>query len=233
MALSRGRRIGVAVAVLGTSAALATGITYAATTTTTKVVYACANGKGTLRLLSNGKCPTGYSKVGINKRGARGPRGLRGPAGPGALSLHAASSTSTASSQGIGIPGMGLTAQVTCDAISSGATSVLSFTDETASAKYTVSGSYQLSAATGTSVFLIYGGGSHPDLASGLNTIEYSQAKSLHAASQLEMQYAAGAGGDLTGDLAVQRAGKTALVHVVLHQDPSHCFVLAEVTPAS
>jgi collagen triple helix repeat protein len=66
-------------------AASATGITYAATTTTAKPVYACANSKGTLRLLAKGKCPRGFAKVAINKQGVRGltgPRGRTGARGP-------------------------------------------------------------------------------------------------------------------------------------------------------
>jgi len=62
-------------------------------------VHACANSRGTLRLLEHGDCPRHYSKVTINERGPRGPRGERGrrglpgTPGPGAVSLVVNSAT--------------------------------------------------------------------------------------------------------------------------------------------
>jgi hypothetical protein len=61
-------------------AAASSGITYAATTPPS-VVHACINAHGVLRLLANGSCTKGYSKVGIKRSGVPGPRGLRGPVG--------------------------------------------------------------------------------------------------------------------------------------------------------
>ena len=71
--------------------AATTGITYATTagSTATGVVYACANSKGTLRLLTaSGTCAKGFHKVAINQRGPAGP------AGPGAGSIAVESTSS-------------------------------------------------------------------------------------------------------------------------------------------
>jgi hypothetical protein len=116
--------VGVAAAGLAVAGA-ATGITYAATSSTGGSVRACANSNGTLRLLSaNGQCPKHYRKVSINERGPRGPIGKTGPRGraghpgapgPGALSLvvHATTpGTVTKVSPTIG--GSGLTVEVVC-----------------------------------------------------------------------------------------------------------------------
>src|SRR4051794_2351698 len=216
MGMPRGRRIAIVAVVLAVSAAAATGITYAAGTTTSKVVYACANAKGTLRLLSKGKCPIGYLKVGINKRGPRGPRGLTGstgPAGPGAMPLHAASTNATIDSVETAIPGMGLTALVQCSAGVQGVASILYFIDKDASANYTVLGSYDLS-APGAHAHLEFNGGTPGDLATGLGTVDYLETKQLNGNSALLLSYDSGTGGDMTADVAVARAGKTALVHV-------------------
>jgi hypothetical protein len=71
-----------AIAVVATAvvltAAISTGLTYAATSSGSGV-KACANSKHNLGLLTKaGKCPTGYHATTI---GAIGPRGPRGPAG--------------------------------------------------------------------------------------------------------------------------------------------------------
>jgi hypothetical protein len=93
-ALKVGLSLTAGLAVAGTAA----GVTYAATTASTKAVYACANKPGTLRLLAKGKCPSGYAKVAINKQGPRGLTGARGPQGPGAVPLTAAATGAAASS---------------------------------------------------------------------------------------------------------------------------------------
>lgn len=233
MALSRGRRIALTGLVLATSAAAATGITYAATTTTTKVVYACANSNGTLKLLANGQCPTGYSKVAINKTGARGPRGPRGatgPAGPGTVTLRAASASSTPNSVSKPIPGLGLTVEGSCSAA---AASTISFKDTTASADYTVVGSYEL-ANTGADATYTANNSGH-FLAPGFGTVDFTQAKQLGAVSSFLVTTQTGSGGRLAGDVTVQRGTKRVLVHFLLNQvDPApSCFVQIDFTPSA
>jgi hypothetical protein len=102
-------------------AATATGITYAATNTDGSV-RACANSKGTLRLLdAHGNCPANYTKVSISKRGPRGktgktgPRGKQGPAGPGAMRLAISSANGLKSKETAHIAGSTLTVEVLCD----------------------------------------------------------------------------------------------------------------------
>jgi hypothetical protein len=231
MTRSRARRIAILGLVLATSAAAATGITYAATTTTTKVVYACANNAGTLKLLSNGHCPTGFSKVGINKTGARGPRGPRGatgPAGPGTVTLRAASTSSTPNSVSKAIPGLGLTVTVSCSADSA---STVAFKDSTASADYTVAGSYQF-ADTGADGAYDANNSGH-FLATGLGTVDFTQAKQVDAVSDFLVTNQTGAGGTLTADLTVQRGTKRVLVHFALHNADSSCFAQLDFTPSA
>jgi hypothetical protein len=117
-------RIGsvVALAAAGLAiAATATGITYAATSTDGSV-RACANSKGTLRLLDpHGNCPANYSKVSISKRGpkgkpgATGPRGKQGVAGPGAVRLAVSSTSGLKTKETARIAGTTLTVEVLCN----------------------------------------------------------------------------------------------------------------------
>jgi hypothetical protein len=229
------RRIAITVLVLAASAGAATGITYATTATTTKVVYACANAHGTLKLLSNGQCPTGYSKVAINKRGprgARGPKGDTGPAGPGTFTLKGVSTTTTVGSQQKAIPGMGLTARALCNASENGTQSSLYLFDDTASDDYTVVGSYNLS-ATGAHAFPAYQLSSHSNFPAGLGTIDFLQTKFLHANGEIVLQRDSSSGGLITGDVTVTRAGVVAVIHFLLYQGASNCLAQVDVTPAT
>src|SRR4051794_10456684 len=110
---SRALKIGLTLAAGVTVAATAAGVTYAATTTTTKVVYACANRSGTLKLLVKGTCPSRYAKVAINKQGPRGLTGPRGPQGPGAIGLAATQASAVAKESTI-IGRTGLTVTAGC-----------------------------------------------------------------------------------------------------------------------
>ena len=68
----------VGVLALLASATLATGVTFAATST--HGVKACANSKEMLRLLtSHNHCPHGYHKTTIGARGKTGAKGATGP----------------------------------------------------------------------------------------------------------------------------------------------------------
>jgi hypothetical protein len=232
MALPRAHRIAVVTLVLVASAAAATGITYAATTTTTKVVYACANRGGTLKLLAKGECPSGYAKVAINKTGPRGPRGLTGstgPAGPVAVTVNAADTDGTVDSHDVTIPGMGLAARATC---TKAATASFSFVDNDATA-----GAYDVLGDT----FLSTPGSSHASLetttsqpiGSGLLTIDFTRAAAGGgAASSVVATFGTGAP-VLTASMAVKRNGKTALVKFDLSVTANDCFVRADVTPAT
>lgn len=98
-------------------AAAATGITYAATRDGDSV-HACANSKGTLRLLNaHGHCPKHYSKVTLNEQGPRGKTGKTGktgPPGPGAIRLAVSSTSGLSKQESTQIAGSTLTVEVLC-----------------------------------------------------------------------------------------------------------------------
>jgi hypothetical protein len=214
-------------------AAAASGITYAATATTPQVLHACSNAHGMLRLLQNGHCPHGFSKVSLNKQGPRGltgARGATGPAGPRPFTVRAASDNATSSFQDHPIDGLGLTVHPVCN-VAAGSSSGLYLHDTTGSVGYTVNGSYNLT-ANGAHALLVYNGGSHPNLAPDLGLVEFDQPAQVGANAEFVVQYDAGAGGQLAADVVVTRSGKKVLIHLFLSQSSTHCVAQAEVTPA-
>jgi len=229
MHVAPGRRF-LLVAVLSAVAlaAVASGITYAATSTTTATLHACANRAGTLRLLQHGKCPSGYAKVSLNRQG---PRGLTGPAGPGAFTMRAATDSSTTSVVDRALPGTGLTAHALC-AVGSGFQSALYLEDMTGTSSYTVNGSAENS-SPGAHAVLVYGPSGHPNLPAGTSLVEISQSAALHANSEFVLFDDDSAGGQLTADVVVTRAGRKAIIHLYLYQSGTHCVAQAEVTPAT
>lgn len=235
MRLEHPRRAGL-VALCVLIAAAAGGVAYAATTTTApQVVYACSNSSGTLRLLSSGRCPSGYVKISMNRQGPRGltgPRGSTGPAGPGATTVRVTSDTVATSSSDRIIAGTGLTLHAVCNAGQAGTSSGIYLLDTSASADYTVSGSYDLT-APGAHGFLVYDGGSHPNLAAGLGLIEFTQPAALNANGEFVLQYDTGTGGLMTADVTVTRSGHKVLLHLLLSQAASHCVAQANITPAA
>lgn len=229
MHVAPGRRF-LLVAVLSAVAlaAVASGITYAATSTTTATLHACANRAGTLRLLQHGKCPSGYAKVSLNRQG---PRGLTGPAGPGAFTMRAVTDSSTTAVVDRALPGMGLTAHVLC-AVGTGSQSALYLEDVSGTTAYTVNGSADQT-SSGAHATLVYDTGSHGNLPNGPSLVEITQPADLHANSELVLQSDTSAGGQLSADVVATRAGKKAIIHLYLFQSGTHCVAQAEVTPAT
>jgi len=247
---SRALRIALTVAAGVTVAATAAGVTYAATSTTSKVVYACANRAGTLKLLSKGTCPRGYSKVAINKQGprgltgprgyqgTRGPRGLQGiqgiqgNPGPGAVAV-AAETTSAVQTNFAdqAIPGVGLNLHAVCVAGNSGVGG-LYLEDEDTSAAYDVRGSYQLTTqGSGRANLVNNNNGGGPNLASGLGLVNYTQPVStVGTASEFVTTYNGG-GAEFVFDVTVARGSHVVLVHGYLHQASDRCLVQGTATP--
>lgn len=208
-------------------AAAAGGVAYAASTaTSSQIIYACSSPGGTLSLLSHGHCASGYTKISLNRQGPTGP------AGPGASTVRVTSNTSATSVLTRGVAGTGLSLTAICNATEVGATSNIYLLDTNASASYTVNGSYDLS-APGAHAFLVYDGGSHGNLASGLGVVELTQPAQLHANSEFVLQYDSGTGGLMTSDVTVTRAGHKVLIHLLLSQSASHCVAQAEIIPAT
>jgi hypothetical protein len=225
MALPRSRKVAIVTLLLAGSAVAATGITYAATTTTTKVVYACANGKGTLRLLTNGRCPTGFTKVGINKtgpRGPRGPKGVTGPPGPGALAVSASSTTSTVDTHDLAIPGMGMTLRASC---AQGHEANLIFMDtKDVAVDYDVIG-YDNSNNGG-----YLGSGGAVAFPAGLAPLEFHRTGGDHVV--LVVYTPDPPGSTLTASVALKRLGNVDVVRFDLWSGAEGCYVRADVTPA-
>jgi len=248
MPRSRALRIALTIVAGVAVAATAAGVTYAATSSTTKVVYACANRTGTLKLLSKGICPRGYSKVAINKQGprgltgprgsqgVRGPRGLQGiqgDPGPGALTIRSATdSTSQTDVHDQLVPGTGLNVHAVCEA-GDGSASGVYLDDKDASASYAVTGSYDLQAPGAHAVLVYTGHTNGPNLASGLGLVEYTQSASLNSSSEFVIQEDSSTGGQMTADVTVTRGGERFILHLYVAESPTHCVAQAEIIPAT
>jgi hypothetical protein len=233
MPKSRALKVGLALAAGVTVAAAAAGVTYAATSTTTKVVYACANRAGTLRLLAKGKCPVHYGKVAINKQGPRGLTGPRGPQGPGAIGLTATQANATVKDS-TAIGRTGLTVSVGC----SSATTAFAYVNQNAkdlgdnAPNWTVTGSSQLS-ANGTAHVLHGAGPTTDPVTGGANLITVSQPDAPASVEFLLQASFAFPDMDWYLDLLVTRNGHVFSVHVALHLEYTvACSSRLVATPA-
>jgi hypothetical protein len=230
---SRALRVAVTLAAGVAVAVTAAGVTYAATTsTTTKVVHACANRAGTLRLLNKGKCPAHYRKVAINRQGPRGLTGPRGPQGPGAIGLTATQADATPKeSPTIGHTGLTVSAGCT------GATE--SFVYVTQPAKdlgnsapaWTVSGSSQL-ANNATALVLHDPGPTLDAVAGGPSLIEISQPDGTASVEFLFEGNGLHTANDWYVDLLVTRNHHVFALHAALHVDGTACSTRLVATPA-
>jgi hypothetical protein len=218
-ALKVGLSLTAGLAVAGTAA----GVTYAATTASTKAVYACANKPGTLRLLAKGKCPSGYAKVAINKQG---PRGLTGPQGPGAVTLSTASTTN-----GVGAPvktvalgALKLDLGVYCKPGTNAALSI-GFHKNTPLGAWNVSG---LTFATTDQYGLKVNG---IPISGGSGSWGFDEAVDGTEGNDVRLSVASG--GRLQGSLLLTRDGRSATVEVALDAFVNDaCSARAQVTPS-
>jgi hypothetical protein len=209
-------------------AAGATGITYAATSPQT--VYACINSHGVLRLLANGHCAGGYSKVGINRhavRGARGPVGPAGVAGPGTRYVAVTHTTADFVSRSVFVDTLNLNVRAECNVGGLPTISRIYF-EKDGTSDYTVTGS----AVVVGSANITYAGTSHFPGA-GLIPIEFTEQGSAQSSVQFYISGGGGDSGQMSADLTVERAGKTALVHFYIDQNPEKCRAQAWVTPST
>ena len=203
-------------------AAAASGITYAATVTTPQVLHACSNAKGTLRLLQNGHCPAGYSKVGINKQG---PRGLPGP---GAVRLAVKSASCGVCSQTSGaIAGSGLTVEVLCDPQQDAQVYI---NVAVAGSAFTVEGDASYSGTgDGNALWLNAAG-------DGVVTTHLTSTPTVLSTEQVGSEHSVeftAPGGSLVGDVLVTQANHMFSVEFGEYRDGSNnCWAHALVTPA-
>jgi hypothetical protein len=163
--------------------------------------------------------------------GPSGPPGPTGPPGPGAFAVRATSDTTTTSFQDHAIEGMALEVHVVCSAGEVGTQSGFYLLDTDGSAAYTVNGSYDLS-APGAHALLVYAGGSHPNLASGLGLVEFTQPAAVNSNSEFVLQFDSGSGGQMTADVVANRSGRKVVIHLYLYQSSTHCVAQGDVTPA-
>jgi hypothetical protein len=222
-------RNAVALAVVAAGLAVAgaaTGITYAATSSSSGSVHACANSNGTLRLLdAHGHCPKHFAKVSISERGPRGKTGKAGPRGPGARLLAVDTTrddfTDTATYR---VPGTGLEVEALCRAHS---TSALYITDLTGAAKYEVSGqSYFIGDSGGYN--LVYQGGSHPSsVTHGSAQVAFTQPAQVSVTSEVVDD-----SGVLTSELLAVRGSASFTVSLLAKQSHNSCEVRAQITPS-
>jgi hypothetical protein len=81
--LTRPARIGLTIVGAAAIALCASGVTYAATSSSGRSLKACVNSAGHLAVLSSkGKCPKKYTAVTFNTVGPRGAIGAKGATGP-------------------------------------------------------------------------------------------------------------------------------------------------------
>jgi hypothetical protein len=227
----------IAVATLGLSAA--GGFTAAASTRSPRTVRACANSKGTLKLLSKkGHCAKGYSRVTLNKKGPKGApglRGLRGPTGPGAQSSGATGTLASGFVAGpsISVAGTDLTVLTQCQA----ATAAIVNID--GSTNYAVRGAAQATFAGNTAVteanFPIDAGDSQtvPIPNSGSLIDFSSNSGSADRSSALVAESGSSGKPKLGTTVLVTDGTATFTIDVFLSVDATSCSVAAQVTPSS
>lgn len=216
-------------------AAVAAGTTYAATRTSPQVVHACVNPHGTLKLLSNGRCAPGYSKVGIDRSGVQGPPGRRGPrgaAGPGPQVASAMSTTATPGSQDVLVAALNLRVRTICNVGGLPSATEVYFSETSGTADIVVSGSVLVQKSGGAASYS--NEGTQKFFADGLSQVEITEPGD----DPYDLHFIADAAGGNTvrmrAELTFERAGKTALVRLFLDQDPTHnrCRSSAAVIPA-
>lgn len=219
-----------------TIAASATGITYAASSGSTGSVHACANSKGTLRLLEHGDCPRHYSKVTINERGPRGPRGERGrrgvpgTPGPGAVSLVVNAATAptcnpTCWTESDPIAGTGLAVEVLC-APQQEAQVYINL--NSAGSVFTVEGDATYSGTGSGNVLWLNAAGDAPvttNLSSTPTLLSTQQVGDPHS-----VEFTA-PNGSLIADVVVTQDNHVFSVELAEYRDSNTCWAHAMVTP--
>jgi hypothetical protein len=146
--------------------------------------------------------------------------------------VRATSDTINTAFEDHAIDGMGLTVHVVCNTGAIGTSSGFYLLDTDGSAPYTANGSYNLS-APGAHAFLVYDAGSHPNLASGLGLVEFTQPAAFNSNSEFVLQSDSASGGQMTADVVATRSGEKVLIHLYLYQSSTHCVAQGDVTPAA
>jgi hypothetical protein len=235
MTVSRVRYIAALAVASVAVAAGASGITYAATTTPPRVVYACINSQGVLKLLVSGHCAAGFSKVGIDRagvRGKRGPKGLTGAAGPGLQAASARSTTSATDAASIVVAGMQLTVYLVCDVGSSGQAGVYIINNNVGGSDFTVVGSALVRNAGG-SPNIVHHGVSQPDLPEGPSLIDIDEPGDEPVAVEIRADSSGGGSVQFRADVTVHRGAASFVLRLYLDQNPTKCLSQATVSPPS
>ena len=206
-------------------AATAAGVTYAATTTTTKVVYACANRAGTLKLLSKGKCPLHYGKVAINKQGQRGLTGPRGPQGPGAFTISVPTHGTTAPATERRISVAGIAVSIFCG---QGPSAEMDLDGDPSTVGYTVAGQSQFGGGTASILHRLTNdtGAQTDPVPTGASLVSLDEPATGNSTEFFNH------GGDWYADLIVSRGSHAFAVQMHSVAGPGRCLVRAVVTPA-